>query len=447
MGQQLVSLARTISSRDSNSQTTDKNRQLKAHVCVVNLSISFEVEFLPKRKKTNIVETRVKVLPVSPCVCCLYLWPEKAILKEKNCALPSEDLHSLSVRSTHIRDKRKKGKKKLVELVASSRHLVNFFETLRIMISFRGEWVRSRLVVITLFLPGRCFSVVSKITTSEATATWATAAAKKKKTFGGRNRTLGVWQTSSSLTVSEIIFLALCFSFFVLFSTSTAAAAAVESDGCDFDSFWRCPNNIQGLMNRSLERKRKSPEHINLTSRRFPSPIPRPMTTHRLDTRFPRWQVFFLLPFFDGYVGGRMGMLTRRILKPNDRTLPSPMYFSEWISKGFSLFIRSASFPALLLYEPWCLPGIGTGIVGTQTLYLPKEEAHEISGTSYITFFFLSSFAAATSPSLSTTTVTIKQKNSKLQEKDFFPRSNFEQSSRMTPCQVNWKGLPPLLLV
>ena len=241
-------------------------------------------------------------------------------------------------------------------------------------------------MVITLFLPGRCFSVVSKITTSEATATWATAAAKKKKTFGGRNRTLGVWQTSSSLTVSEIIFLALCFSFFVLFSTSTAAAA-VESDGCDFDSFWRCPNNIQGLMNRSLERKRKSPEHINLTSRRFPSPIPRPMTTHRLDTRFPRWQVFFLLPFFDDYVGGRMGMLTRRILKPNDRTLPSSMYFSEWISKGFSLFIRSASFPALLLYEPWCLPGIGTGIVGTQTLYLPKEEAHEISGTSYITFF------------------------------------------------------------
>ena len=106
-----------------------------------------------------------------------------------------------------------------------------------------------------------------------------------------------------------------------------------------------------------------------------------------------------------------MGMLTRRILKPNDRTLPSSMYFSEWISKGFSLFILSASFPALLLYEPWCLPGIGTGIVGTQTLYLPKEEAHEISGTSYITFFFSLLFCCCNfSVFVRNHCITIKQK-------------------------------------
>ena len=76
-----------------------------------------------------------------------------------------------------------------------------------------------------------------------------------------------------------------------------------------------------------------------------------------------------------------------------------------------------------------------------------RRSAWNFRNELYNFFFSLSSFAAATSPSLSTTTVTIKQKNSKLQEKDFFPRSNFEQSSRMTPCQVNWKGLPPLLLV
>ena len=74
-------------------------------------------------------------------VCVLFVpVARESYFEKKNCALPSEDLHSLSVRSTHIRDKRKKErKKKLVELVASSRHLVNFFETLRIMISFRGE--------------------------------------------------------------------------------------------------------------------------------------------------------------------------------------------------------------------------------------------------------------------------------------------------------------------
>ena len=114
VGQQLVSLARTISSRDSNSQTTDKNRQLKAHVCVVNLSISFEVEFLPKRKKTNIVETRVKVLPVSPCVCCLYLWPEKAILKKKTvlCLVKTFTRYQFGPRTYETRE-RKKEKKNL----------------------------------------------------------------------------------------------------------------------------------------------------------------------------------------------------------------------------------------------------------------------------------------------------------------------------------------------
>ena len=331
--------------------------------------------------------------------------------------------------------------------MASSRHLVNFFETLRIMISFRGEWVRSRLVVITLFLPGRCFSVVSKITTSEATATWATAAAKKKKTFGGRNRTLGVWQTSSSLTVSEIIFLALCFSFFVLFSTSTAAAA-VESDGCDFDSFWRCPNNIQGLMNRSLERKRKSPEHINLTSRRFPSPIPRPMTTHRLDTRFLRWQVFLLLPFFWRLRGRSNGDVN-----PSDsqakRSHTSVFHVFLWMDiEGIFPFYSIGFFPraftlrAMMFAWNWHRNRRHPNFVPSK-----RRSAWNFRNELYNFFFSLSSFAAATSPSLSTTTVTIKQKNSKLQEKDFFPRSNFEQSSRMTPCQVNWKGLPPLLLV
>ena len=110
--QQLVSLARTISSRDSNSQTTDKNRQLKAHVCVVNLSISFEVEFLPKRKKTNIVETRVKVLPVSPCVCCLYLWPEKAILKKKTvlCLVKTFTRYQFGPRTYETRERKKEKK-------------------------------------------------------------------------------------------------------------------------------------------------------------------------------------------------------------------------------------------------------------------------------------------------------------------------------------------------
>ena len=112
VGQQLVSLARTISSRDSNSQTTDKNRQLKAHVCVVNLSISFEVEFLPKRKKTNIVETRVKVLPVSPCVCCLYLWPEKAILKKKTvlCLVKTFTRYQFGPRTYETRERKKEKK-------------------------------------------------------------------------------------------------------------------------------------------------------------------------------------------------------------------------------------------------------------------------------------------------------------------------------------------------